>query len=123
MSGRGWILAAALLAVSAPLPGAGDESSQELNGFRIERLRVPREAIRKGGPDRDGIHSVDEPEFAAPQDASWVSAPTPVLGVEIDGVARVYPVHLMEHHQVVNDSIAGIPVVVTYGPLAGTPLA
>jgi len=37
-----------------------------------------------------------------------------VLGVVVDGEARAYPVGLLAYHHVVNDAIAGEPLVVTY---------
>jgi len=46
-----------------------------------------------------------------------------VIGLVIGGVARAYPVHLMEYHQVVNDELGGVPVVVSYDPIAGAPAA
>jgi len=91
------------------------------NGFDLADSRIPPEKIIEGGPGRDDIRSVDEPGFVEPAEATWVAADTPVLGVEIDGVARAYPVHLLEFHQVVNDRVAGVPVAVTLDPLAGTP--
>jgi len=92
------------------------------NGFPLAEAAVPAEQIRAGGPPRDGIRSVDEPGFAAAGEASWVRPGTPVIGVEIAGDARAYPVHLLEYHQIVNDDFSGRPVVVTYDPLTGSPL-
>ena len=74
-------------------------------------------------PTRDGIHSVDEPEFAPVEGATWVEPKTPVLGVELGGETRAYPVHLLEYHQIVNDVLGGVPVAVTFGPLSAVPLA
>jgi hypothetical protein len=93
------------------------------NGFELVSLQVAREKIIGGGPPRDGIRSVDRPEFAPLPEATWVGPRTPVLGVVLKGEAHAYPVHLIEYHQIVNDVIAGVPIVVSYDPLAGCPLA
>jgi hypothetical protein len=66
---------------------------------------------------------VDLPSFVSPEDAFWVMPSNPVLGVELDGEVRAYPVHLLEWHQVVNDVVGEIPVAITYDPLAGAPIA
>jgi hypothetical protein len=66
---------------------------------------------------------VDAPRFAAVDEAPWVDPTVTVLGIEIAGDARAYPIHLLEYHQVVNDVVGGVPVVVTYDPLAGVPRA
>lgn len=47
----------------------------------------------------------------------------PVIGVALEGVAHAYPVHLLERHQVVNDELGGVPLVVSYDPLTGVPMA
>jgi hypothetical protein len=100
--------------------GNGDASSSR-GGFSLAGAMVPAEEIIDGGPGRDGIRSVDAPEFAPVPEAKWVSDETPVLGVDIDGDSAVYPVHLLEYHQIVNDTLGGVPIVVAFDPLSGTP--
>jgi len=102
------------------LIGAGPR----LNGFEISRHRVPREQIVPGGPMRDAIRAVNQPTFADAATAlreGWIRDDAPVIGVVHEGDARAYPIFMIEWHQVVNDQIAGDPVAVTFGPLAGTP--
>ncbi|MCZ6464282.1 MAG: DUF3179 domain-containing protein [Proteobacteria bacterium] len=114
------LVAFLMLVWASPAPA---EEARSLNGFTIERHTVPREKILPGGPQRDGIKSVDEPVFVSAEEASWVAPDTPVIGVAIGDQARAYPVHLIEYHQIVNDEIGGTPVAVTYDPLSGTPIA
>jgi hypothetical protein len=109
------------LLVAAALLCLGQGAGERPNGFDLAGAAVPREAILAGGPPRDGIPRVDEPRFASLETATWVAATSIVLGVEIAGDARAYPVHLLEYHQVVNDVVGGVPVVVTYDPIAGVP--
>jgi hypothetical protein len=108
---------------AAPKGAAATKASSPdlLNGFALEKLEVPREEILAGGPPRDGIPRVDDPHFVAPGEATWVGPSNPVIGVEIGGDARAYPIHIIEYHQLINDEIGGVPVVVTYDPLAGSP--
>ena len=94
-----------------------------LNGFDLGGALLPREEILAGGPSRDGIESVDEPEFVAVEEARWVAVRNPVLGVVVGEEAHVYPVHLIEPHQIVNDEVGGVTVVVTYDPLVAVPRA
>jgi len=113
-----------LLWLGIALPSGADEAQKTtLNGFAIGGGSVPSDQILRGGPPRDGIRSIDAPEFEEPSRASWVAPATPVIGLAMGGEARAYPVHLMEYHQIANDRIGGVPVVVTYDPLSGTPLA
>jgi len=100
-------------------PGA----ARELNGFELSEASLPEQEIIGGGPPRDGIKSVDKPSFVAAEAASWVKADTPVIGIEVAGEARAYPVHLLEYHQLVNDEVGSVPVLLSYDPLTGTPIA
>jgi len=104
-------------AARAEQPASAQDTADSLNGFSLEQRVVERERIVAGGPPRDGIPSVDTPSFVSIDEARWVRAGTPVIGVALGGEARAYPVHAMEYHQVVNDVIGGEPVVVTYDPL------
>lgn len=112
-----------LLAAAALASIAADEV-REINGFRIDQATVSQEFLVGGGPERDRIRSVDEPVFLSAEEADGVIAPqVPVIGLRVGMEERAYPVHLIEYHQIVNDSVGGKPVVVTYDPLSGTPLA
>jgi len=117
---------AAGVVLCATLLLGGPSAALSRGGFKLDGARVPPEEILAGGPGKDGIKSVDAPEFVAPEEASWVVPKNPVLGVAVGEEAHVYPIHLIEYHQVVNDHFGkdkGVPVVVTYDPLAGTPRA
>lgn len=119
-----------LLAADAAQNGAKPAASQGVptdenhkNGFDLSDAAVPARDIVAGGPPRDRIRSVDAPHFAPFAEAGWLGPETPVLGVKVGGEARIYPVGLLEFHQIVNDVIGDVEVAVTYGPLAGTPRA
>lgn len=79
--------------------------------------------LRSGGPPPDGIPSIDEPRFLATSDVRFLENVEPVLALEIDGDERAYPLQVMTWHEVVNDTVAGIPVAVTYCPLCNTAIA
>ena len=110
-----------LLAASAS-PGEQKAGAPDtLNGFSLENIVVARDAIRAGGPGRDRIRSVDAPEFVPPEEATWAPPPVVAVGLVQGGVAHAYPVHLLEYHQVVNDTVSGVPIVLSYDPLTGVP--
>jgi len=79
---------------------------------------VPLEEIRSGGPGKDGIPSIDNPRFELVGAVTDVPAATePVITVVIDGDARAYPLRILTWHEIVNDTVGGVPVSVTYCPL------
>jgi uncharacterized protein DUF3179 len=52
--------------------------------------------------------------FVNVNDAGFVSDGDMVLAVELNGDAAAYPVRQVAYHHVVQDTIGGIPVLVTY---------
>lgn len=78
---------------------------------------VPLEEIVGGGPPKDGIPSIDEAKFVSVQDADFLKDDEPGLAVEIDNTARFYPFQILVWHEIVNDTIGGKRVLVTYCPL------
>ena len=84
---------------------------------------VPLEEIRSGGPPPDGIPSIDAPVFEDVDAADeWLQPRDPVLVVDLDGDARAYPLAILTYHEIVNDVVAGEPLVVTYCPLCNSGL-
>jgi hypothetical protein len=81
---------------------------------------VPLDKIRSGGPPKDGIPSIDNPKFAPVSESQFVPDTTFVIGLDINGEKRAYPLFIMVWHEIVNDSIGGVPVAVTYCPLCFT---
>jgi hypothetical protein len=79
--------------------------------------------IRSGGPPPDGIPSIDDPRFLAVDDVDFLEENEPVLAVEIDGDVRAYPVQILMWHEIVNDTVGGVPVAVTYCPLCNSAVA
>ena len=65
------------------------------------RHTIPLEEIRSGGPPKDGIPSIDDPVFAGVEDASFVADSDIVIGLEIDGQARAYPLSILVWHEIV----------------------
>jgi hypothetical protein len=88
-------------------------------------LTMAPDAIRQsavsGGPPKDGIPSIDDPNFVPPDEAPSGLAPgDPVFGVAMGGEAKAYPQAILAHHEICNDTVDGTPVSVTYCPLTGT---
>ena len=74
--------------------------------------------ILSGGPPRDGIPAIDSPEFVDYAVADeWLDDQEPVILFEHDGIAKIYPLQILMFHEIVNDTVAGLPVAVTFCPL------
>ena len=95
-------------------------SAESMNGFPLDDALIPVDDIKKGGPPRDGIPSLDYPVFVTADDATYLKRRDRVLGVSIKGVARAYPIRILNYHEIVNDVVGGTAVAITYCPLCGT---
>ena len=86
-----------------------------------EKHIVPVDQIVSGGPPPDGIPSIDDPKFISVQEAGrFLEDSDFVLGLNINGDIRAYPLQILVWHEIVNDNVGGIPVAVTYCPLCFT---
>ena len=90
------------------------------NGFDLSNSLIPVEKILNGGPGRDGIPSIDRPRFVAATKADFMRDKDRVMGVNHQGVAKAYPIKILDWHEIVNDRIGNAQIVVTYCPLCGT---
>lgn len=62
----------------------------------------------------DAIPAVDAPAFVRASEATFMSDEEPVVGVVIAGEARAYSTWHLDHHEIVNDTIASQPLAVTW---------
>jgi hypothetical protein len=70
---------------------------------------------------KDQITPVDQPSFVSVQDApDYMEAREPVVALIVDGDARAYPLAILMWHEIVNDTVGGEPVTVTFCPLCNT---
>jgi hypothetical protein len=84
---------------------------------------VPLTDIVDGGQPPDGIPAIDRPTFQRTADVRWVDDAEQVLVVEAGGEARAYPIQVLTLHEIVNDTVGGVPVAVTYCPLCASGVA
>jgi len=86
-----------------------------------EKSIVPLDQIVSGGPPPDGIPSIDNPKFISVQEASkFLEDSELVLGLNINGDIRVYPLQILVWHEIVNDEVGSNPIAVSYCPLCFT---
>jgi len=110
-----------LALAASPAMGLGVDTSQWKTDFT--KHAVSLDEIQSGGPPKDGIPAIDHPKFIGSRDASWLTDREPVILVERHGAARAYPLQILVWHEIVNDTLGGDPVVITFCPLCHTALA
>ena len=70
----------------------------------------------------DQIPSIDDPKFLPVNEETDIPGNEPVVAFSHNGVSRAYPLRLLMWHEIVNDTIGGLDVAVTYCPLCNTSL-
>jgi hypothetical protein len=64
---------------------------------------------------RDGIPAILNPNFANRAQAIAQMEPDErVMGVSINGESRAYPLNMLSRHEIVNDTVGGKPIAVTW---------
>ena len=109
----------ALLPAESPPRGAESEFTTDFS-----KHSVPYSEILSGGPPKDGIPSIDAPNFQSVKEADeWLGDREPVVFVQVNNDARAYPIQILIWHEIVNDTVGGEPLLVTFCPLCNTAIA
>lgn len=112
--------AGSLLLALLILPLAAEEGSP--SAFRLRKdpavkTTVDLDEVREGTSakePKDAIPAIRKPETVKAADATWLADGDRVLGVEVNGEARAYPLRILEAHEVVDDIVGGVPVAPNY---------
>ena len=123
----GYIIAFLLIALVAAvfLLPQNRQSVLKLRSQQVTIARTPGQAGNGGDSvvsldiitvlGKDGIPSIDNPRFVGPGEADQqMQSFERVLGVSINGDHRAYPLNMLSRHEIVNDTVGGVPVAVTW---------
>lgn len=79
--------------------------------------------ILSGGPPKDGIPALSDPQFTRARDETRLGQIEPVITVEMPGeIPRAYPLRYLTWHEIVNDVVGDVPIAVTFCPLCNSAL-
>ena len=114
-----WALMAFMLSVLLVLASCEPEDNSSRGGISGEWL-IARGEVRDGGPGKDGIPSIDRPDFAPASETTYIPDLRMVVGVKIGDEVRAYPHQVLDWHEIVNDRIGDTSIALVYCPLTGT---
>ena len=117
------ILSRAVLLLLILAVASASAAVSSKNGFDLGNSLISPGEILSGGPPKDGIPAIDQPRFLPGAAASFMRPEDRVLGIDIDGTARAYPIRILNWHEIVNDRIGDSSFAITYCPLCGTGVA
>ena len=96
-----------LTATSAVPPAAASVSTPTLSAS-------PDDEIDESYSRRTPFVPLDNPVMLGAEENSYVGDDELVLGLSFEGEARAYPIQMLTFHHIVNDTVAGSPLLVTY---------
>lgn len=84
------------------------------------QLSIDLSEIQSVGAARDSIPAIQMPKFQSADTLSNLGSMEPLLRVDLGGDVRGYPLRILLWHELVNDIIEDVPVLISYSPLTGS---
>jgi len=112
-----------LLVVRGLVPASAEASADWVAEFFLTDFNIHSidfSEINFDGARRDTISPVGVPQFVS---VSTVDTPgnfQPVLSASIAGDSRAYSLSILLWHEIVNDVVGGVPILVSYCPLCNS---
>lgn len=83
-------------------------------------IRLRLREVQWGGVPLDGIPTIDDPEFVPADAARFMRDTDTVFGVSLGGERRAYPVKVLSWHELLNDTLGGRPITLSFCTLCGS---
>ena len=125
------------LVIGSVISVSAQKQETSFLGIDFSTHNIPLEEVIRGNPQPNGIPSIGHegdwldwtsptspPEFISQEEASlWLDEQEPVISIMLNGEAKAYPLQILTYHEIVNDSIGGIPIAITFCPLCNSAIA
>jgi hypothetical protein len=117
------------IAVREPNRSQVEDNSGNRSKFQLLQAQNPQPSSNPridlinltldGGVPKDGIPSIDNPKFESAKTTKF-AADELVIGVVVGNQAKAYPLKIMNWHEIVNDTVGGKNLTISYCPLCDT---
>jgi hypothetical protein len=84
---------------------------------------IPLNEVMDGGPGKDGIPALADPELVSRNQVFNLSNNNLVLGIVLNNEPRAYPHEILDWHEIINDQVDDSAYSITYCPLTGSGIA
>ncbi|MBC8310258.1 MAG: DUF3179 domain-containing protein [Planctomycetes bacterium] len=114
-----WAIAPAVLRVANQAPGDG--TTIESYEFDLTNMQLAQETVVPAMRHRDMSPVLTNPNILNAEEIAeknrnkrkqYLVSNDLVVGIELGGEVRCYPLHVLNVHEVVNDTLGGVPIVV-----------
>ncbi len=103
-----------LLAFLISTPAFAPQGHSFYSTWDFAKHSIPVDEIMSGGPPKDGIPALMSPKYVSAGKASFLRKDDQVIGVIINGEARAYPLRIMSWHELVNDKVGDLAILVSW---------
>jgi hypothetical protein len=114
---------------SGRISPVGDRKNVATYGFDLSNLTIDRSRLVTGNMVKDAIRSLTAPQVLTPdavaernraERGKYLVSSDWVIGLTRNGASRAYPLRVLNWHEIINDTLGGTEVVVTFNPLSYT---
>lgn len=107
----------------------GDGLHVDSYRFDLSTCLVPKDGVVPTGLPKAGMEILDYPELMPADEVDKVReeirgkyqvSSDKIVGLNINGDIRAYPIRILQWHEVINDVVGDVPVALTYSPLSGS---
>lgn len=81
---------------------------------------IPANEVRDGGPGKDGIPALENPEFVLASEVDFLAPVDKIIGFKSGDEIHAYTHRVLDWHEIINDDVNGTKIAMTYCPLTGT---
>jgi hypothetical protein len=89
-------------------------SAGRKESFDVTQHSIPLKEISDGGVAKDTIPALIDPKFIPAKKVRFLSSWDRVLGVKYEDTAKAYPIRILNYHELVNDTVQGKPILVSW---------
>lgn len=117
------LISAFALALTFAIPAAAETPDDWIGEFPrtdFSKSNIPFDEIVFDGARRDTIPPIHNPKYVPHAELKKVGPLEPMISIIINGDARAYPLSILLWHEIVNDVVGGVPVLVSYCPLCNS---
>ena len=120
-----WLLIPAVLILQAcgGNGGGGDRLAPEAAPPVVSEWLISTDFVVDGGPGKDGIPALTDPEFESVQTIRTVNVNDLAIAVKRGDSVKIYPHDIMDYHEIVNEIAEESPFALSYCPLTGSATA
>ena len=84
----------------------GNDDEPRISGIENDPAwGIPSTEVMDGGPGKDGIPSIDDPNFTSTNSVDFLEDDDLVIGIYNGGAVVAYPHPILDWHEIVNDEL------------------